>query len=845
MTQEIIYTSAPQGLRPGSYGFCTVATTPGMASSLAERLESLSGYRHVHPPGHPRAIYNPVVHSHLHLKVGGQKYHVLSRLADAGFDYSQRTNKLVHHVALEPGELVAGGPAWLLSQRGFMETAWSGQPRVLPAGRRPVPGDLQRGICSRWAEITRDAAWAAVLAQSAIAGSRPAYLIFPEGLDPLPLLVEAQSLLPVARRWEVSFSTYFTRLPPGVDCQWRCLLVGSPEAAALAGQRGDLVIDLTRPLPAPPETPLTHAARTGQFPAEIALAATSAASPRTVPSTSQPVSAWRGERDTSNDELRLGPPPVPGGSRPRGAAMPELLSDQGPPALEAPPMLPRHQRPELRTASFSWHHLLTTALLATAVGIVAGYFLRGLGQPTQVIAASTQPAETPAAAVPPAPSPSETAASTPATPATPTPDSVPPTGETPTTPAPPAAESPLIVKAPAPATGPSVPPASDANTSEVAPPATPAVPAHTPLHYGSEPLESIVDDKFSLKKDAVALIEFETHPNSTIQSISLFGAPAEIKLKAIEDPPANWEVVYEATNSILKPVILAKLSVVEDSGKSSLYFQRIGNSNQTQLLAKCAIGIVHSDMQNQKLLNLVKPIQIPRKALSQGIVPAFVANFELTDIDTPKDFFKGHYVDVGDPTFVETPNATWTRHYDGEVQTRQQRLYANFQDVYVLVLTTLPTATNRGIAIGAVLEYRGIKDAVKLSPAVIQDLTAREVKFDTEFGQPLRDAEEKLAREKAEKEKVEGAKDSKQQEKDAAAKRVTDASNEVSRRQQLYDGHAPSFPSMVRQKEGKELLEKLRKIDGDSAPLEISGEIGVTINGPSGKHPVPIFRFGK
>lgn len=706
-------------------------------------------------------------------------------------------------------------------------------------------GDLARGICSRWAEITCDAAWAAVLAQSAISGSRPAYLIFPEGLDPLPLLVEAQSLLPVARRWEVSFSTYFTRLPPGVECQWRCLLVGSPEAAALAGQRGDLVIDLTRPLPAPPETPLTHAARTGQFPAEIALAATSAASPRTVPSTSQPVSAWRGERETSNDELRLGPPPVPGGSRPRGAAMPELLSDQGPSALEAPPMLPRHQRPELRTASFSWHHLLTTALLATAVGIVAGYFLRGLGQPTQVIATSTQPAETPAAAVPPAPSPSETSTDTPTTPAPSIPDSVPSTSTTAPSPASPPAEAPLIVKAPAPATGPNVPPASDAKTPEVTTPAAPPVPAPQPVSYGSEPLNSIVKDNFSLRDDAVVLLEFETHPNSTIQSISLFGAPAEIKLKAIENPPANWEFVYKATNSILKPVILAKLSVVEDSGKSSLYFQRIGNSNQTHLLAKCAIGIVHSDMQNQKLLNLVKPVPIPRKALSQGILPAFVANFELTDIDSPKDFFKDHYIKVGDPVFVATQDATWTRHYDGPVQTSQQRLYANFQDFYVRILTTLPSEKNRGIAVSAVVECHRISETVKVSPAIIRDLVEREAKFDTEFGQPLRDAEAKLAKEKAEKARVEGAKDSKQQEKDAAAKRVTDASNEVSRRQQLYDGHAPSFPSMVRQKEGKELLEKLRKIDGDSAPLEISGDIGVTIEIEGKVHRVPIFRFGK
>lgn len=133
MSQEIIYTSAPQGLRPGSFGFCIVAMTTGMPTPLAERLESLSGYRHVYSPGDPRAVNNPVVHSHVQLKIGAQKYFVLSRLADAGFDYSQRTNKLVHHVALEPSELVAGGPAWVLSQPGYMVTSFSGYSLQSPA----------------------------------------------------------------------------------------------------------------------------------------------------------------------------------------------------------------------------------------------------------------------------------------------------------------------------------------------------------------------------------------------------------------------------------------------------------------------------------------------------------------------------------------------------------------------------------------------------------------------------------------------------------------------------------------------------------------------------------------
>ena len=55
MTQELFYTSAPRGLKPGSRGFCTVMSTAGMAKNLADRLEALSGYRHVYPPNDPQA----------------------------------------------------------------------------------------------------------------------------------------------------------------------------------------------------------------------------------------------------------------------------------------------------------------------------------------------------------------------------------------------------------------------------------------------------------------------------------------------------------------------------------------------------------------------------------------------------------------------------------------------------------------------------------------------------------------------------------------------------------------------------------------------------------------------
>ena len=247
MSQEIIYTSSPHGLKPGSRGFCTVVSTSGMAKNLAERLESLSGYRHAYPLHDPRASNNPINYSHLLITVGGRLYHVLSRICDAGLDYSRRSNKLAHHVALEPPEIMAAvaGPAWALADESFCVTAWDGNVCHLPKGRVPKPGDRKPQRCDSWAALVGDPGWAGVLAESGLEErGRTTPIIFKPGIETLPLIVEALSLLPRERRWQVTFSTYFTKLPAGVDCRWRFLLDGSTEAKLARRNPHNPVIDL-------------------------------------------------------------------------------------------------------------------------------------------------------------------------------------------------------------------------------------------------------------------------------------------------------------------------------------------------------------------------------------------------------------------------------------------------------------------------------------------------------------------------------------------------------------------------------------------------------------------------
>jgi hypothetical protein len=234
-----------------------------MPLNLATKLESLSGYRHLYPSGTPDASKNPVGFSHLRFMVGGRHVSVLSRISDYGLDYSQRTNKLAHHIIVD-APLPACGPAALLAEPGVMRDHWDGQCVNVPSPpAMPILSSEPR-ICRKWEAITGDAGWGGVVAQAWLSASpRPVFIIFAEhqSRELLGLMEESIALLPTNKRWQATFSTYVTTLPPDVDCRVRCVVAGSDEAR-MAIARGT-VIDLTTELGEPPPHNLTESARSG------------------------------------------------------------------------------------------------------------------------------------------------------------------------------------------------------------------------------------------------------------------------------------------------------------------------------------------------------------------------------------------------------------------------------------------------------------------------------------------------------------------------------------------------------------------------------------------------------
>lgn len=263
MNAELLYTSAPQGLKQGSRGFCTVVSTVGMPLNLATKLESLSGYRHLFPSGTPAAEKNPVNYSHLRFSVGGRPISVLSRIADYGLDYSQRTNKIAHHVVVDSPMPVCG-PAALLRDSGVMRDGWDGVCANVPAPPIFPAIDSPANPCVTWKRLTGDAGWGGVVASAWLASSpRPVFVIFSENqsLELLDLMVEALALLPAHKRWQATFSTYVTTLAPDVECRVRCVVAGSEEAR-MASARGS-VIDLTNLMGMAPQSDAVVAAREG------------------------------------------------------------------------------------------------------------------------------------------------------------------------------------------------------------------------------------------------------------------------------------------------------------------------------------------------------------------------------------------------------------------------------------------------------------------------------------------------------------------------------------------------------------------------------------------------------
>ncbi len=240
MSFELIYTSVPRGLKVGAKGFSTVAMTANMPAHCVQLCESMSGYSHIFGLNDPRYNANPVSWSHYNVKCGGRDYSICSRISSHPKDYTGRTNKIAHHLMLEnPAETsrLVAGPAAMMSHGLPFVSTWDKAPEpIAPKMKLFMPAEDDRFTAYAWIKQELSPDCAGIIANAMWQDPvYPVFLLFdPAGnINLLSLIEDSLRLLPHTRRWRVSFSTYFTSAPAGVDCSIRCC-VKDTEAAAKA-----------------------------------------------------------------------------------------------------------------------------------------------------------------------------------------------------------------------------------------------------------------------------------------------------------------------------------------------------------------------------------------------------------------------------------------------------------------------------------------------------------------------------------------------------------------------------------------------------------------------------------
>ncbi len=245
MSSELIITSVPNGLFPGTYGFCAVACTENMNERARQALNSVSGYRRVSEDRDK----NPISYSHYIYDIGGKKYDVLARIADAGVDYTRRTNKLAQFHVFDEGEArrYADPATMCFEPKTFRAWNVDDEPRFLEPHDFPQYNELDASSVANgaWKRLTGDAGWAGVLAATVVTRQQ-AIVIVPQGMDVTPLIREAIAVLPPELRWKATFSTYYMSTPPNVQCQWKTLIDGTYDVKLL-NVPNTLKIDLRDP----------------------------------------------------------------------------------------------------------------------------------------------------------------------------------------------------------------------------------------------------------------------------------------------------------------------------------------------------------------------------------------------------------------------------------------------------------------------------------------------------------------------------------------------------------------------------------------------------------------------
>ena len=209
MAQQLIFTSTPQGLEPGRTGYCTVARHKDLRHRLVRELERLSVYDFGQQQGGNRvtiSIFRKII-------LGSEEFYVLTKICDAGLDYTNRTNYLAHHLVLDGFEIATcPSPAEIFLNWKGWKSKWDEGPRYLSPGEEiTLSGYKSSGLvpCKNWLSFTNDPGNAASLVSPGLV--KPIVLENGpnQGEHLLQLFAESSALLKISLdAWDYSFTTF-------------------------------------------------------------------------------------------------------------------------------------------------------------------------------------------------------------------------------------------------------------------------------------------------------------------------------------------------------------------------------------------------------------------------------------------------------------------------------------------------------------------------------------------------------------------------------------------------------------------------------------------------------------
>jgi hypothetical protein len=273
MAYQLVYTSAAKLLDAGRSGFGTVARSKPISSLVVSAIERASQFANLRGLDRSRAI-----HVHRRITAGSSRFHILSRIVDAGVDYTGRTNHIAHHLVVtqeEANKAASRGvtPADVLRQFPWLDR-WEGSARYFDS-TEDIPLDVFRadgknGRAQYWATVTGNPSHARLLSWDA--SPRTGVLIVPEGANPLSLMAEALAECG-AQSWSRSFTTSLETTDELADLDWIVSAPHSyPDIQPRCGTRTlwDLSAPATLPVPPAPSLPAPHLAAERKLPGQIA-----------------------------------------------------------------------------------------------------------------------------------------------------------------------------------------------------------------------------------------------------------------------------------------------------------------------------------------------------------------------------------------------------------------------------------------------------------------------------------------------------------------------------------------------------------------------------------------------